>query len=59
MVVADCGLEEVTDHFMPSRRYIGDGRWTWRMRREDPKMTGRGDYILGTIRNFFSNAGVR
>ena len=31
-VVAFCGLDEMTEDFMPRRRYRGDGRWTWRMR---------------------------
>ena len=30
-VVVDCGLEDMTDHFMPRWRYRGDGHWTWRM----------------------------
>ena len=49
-VVTDCGLEDMTDHFMPRRRYKGYGCWTWRMRREGQQVTGRGDYVLGTIR---------
>ena len=58
-VVADCGLEDMTDHFIPSRRYRGDGRWTWRMRREGRQVTGRGEYVLSTSRHTFFNAGVR
>ena len=37
-VVAECGLEDMTAHFMLRRKYIGDGRWTWWMRREDQKV---------------------
>ena len=44
-VVADCGLEYIIDHFMPRMRYRGDGRWTWRMRREDRQVTGKGEYV--------------
>ena len=40
-VVADCGLEYITDHFIPRRSYRGDRRWTWRMRRDDQQVTGR------------------
>ena len=37
-VVAECGPEDMTAHFMLRRKYIGDGRWTWWMRREDQKV---------------------
>ena len=58
-VVTECGLEYMTSHFMPRKRYIGDGRWTWQMRREDRQVTEQGDYVLGTSRHTFFNAGVR
>ena len=57
-VVAACGLEDMTAHFMPRRRYIGGGRWTWRMRREDRKVKGWGEYILYTSRHKFFNVGI-
>ena len=28
MVVVACGLEDITAHFMPMSRYLGDGRLT-------------------------------
>ena len=59
MVVASCGMQDITEHFIPRMRYRGDGRWTWRMRREDQKLTGRGDYILCTNRHNFFKAGIR
>ena len=57
-VVAACGLEDMTDHFIPRRRYRGSGCWTWRMQREGRKVKGRGEYVLGTIRCTFFDAGV-
>ena len=33
MVVADCILEEMIDHFMPRQKYIRDRRCTWRIHR--------------------------
>ena len=33
MVVADCILEEMTDHFMPRQKYIRDRRFTWQIHR--------------------------
>ena len=44
---------------MPKWWYRGGGRWTWRMQREGRKVTGRGDYVLGTSRYTFFNTGVR
>ena len=57
-VMAACGLEDTIAHFMPRRRYIGGGRWTWRMRREDRKVKGWGEYILYTSRHKFFNVGI-
>ena len=58
MVVAVFGLEDMISHFTLRRRYRVDGRWTWQMRREYQLVTGRGDYIHGTSRYNFFNAGV-
>ena len=58
-VVADYGLEDMTAHFMPRRRYIWDRLWKWQMRREERQVKGRGYYVLGTSRHTFFNAGVR
>ena len=41
-VMAACGLEDKIAHFMPRRRYRGNSRWKWRMRREERQVTGRG-----------------
>ena len=41
-VVAASGLVDMIAHFMPGRKYRGDVRCTWRMRREDRKVTGLG-----------------
>ena len=30
--LANIGLVDMTDHFMPRRRYRGAGSWTWKMR---------------------------
>ena len=57
--MVDCGLEYIIAHFIPTRSYRGETRRTWKIRREDQQVTGRGDYILGTIRNTFFNVGVR
>ena len=46
MVLADCGLVNMTDHSLPRRRYMGDGRWMWRIWQEGRHMMGRGDYVL-------------
>ena len=59
MVVAVFGLEDMISHFTLRRRYRVDGRWTWQMRREDRQVTEQGDYVLGTSRHTFFNAGVR
>ena len=59
MLVEECGMEDMTPHFMPRRSYREDGRWICRMRREDRHVTGRGDYILGMIRHTYFNVGVR
>ena len=45
-VLAACGLEYMTAHFMPRRRYIGDGLWKWRTIKEDRQVTGWEYYIL-------------
>ena len=58
-VVADCGLEDTTAHFMPRRRYRGEGRWKYWNRREDRQVMGQGYYLLCTSRHTFFNAGVR
>ena len=58
-VVAACGLVDMKLHFMLRRRYRGDGRCTWMMRREDRQVTGRGGYILCTNRHNFFNARIR
>ena len=53
------GLVDVTSHFVLRRRYIGAGSWMWQLQREVRQMTGRGDYILSSVRDNFFNAGVR
>ena len=58
-MVSDCGMEEMTYHFMPRRSYRGYGHWTWQMRREYQHVTGRGDYVLETSVNNFFNTVVR
>ena len=32
--LADCGMVNMASHFLPQRRYRGDGRWAWIMWRE-------------------------
>ena len=56
--LANIGLFDMTDHFMPRRRYRGAGSWTWKMRREGRQVTRRGDYILRLDRDNLVNAGV-
>ena len=57
-VVAACGLEYMTTYLIPKIRYRGDGRWIFRMIREDWQMIGRRDYIRFTNRQHFFNVGV-
>ena len=57
--LANIGLVNLTAHFIPRRRYIGAGRWTWQIRREFIQVTGGGDYILSTYRQSFSDTGLR
>ena len=33
-VVMDFGLVNMTDNFVPRKRYIGDVLWKWRIRRD-------------------------
>ena len=58
-VAAEFGLGDMTDHFIPRRRYRGDGHWKWRMQRKGRQVTGRGDYLLITSRHTFFNSGFR
>ena len=58
-MVTSCGLEDMTAHFIPRRRYRGDGHWTWQIRRDDRQVTRQGNYILCINRHNFSNAGIR
>ena len=58
-VVAACSLEDMTNHLVPRGRYRVSRRWTWRMQREGQKITGPGDYVLGTSIYTFSDAGFR
>ena len=57
-LVADCGLEDMTDYFMPRRRIIWDSFWTWQIRRKDLQVTGRWGYALGMKRHTFYTVGV-
>ena len=57
-VVAASGMVDTTENFMSRRKYRGNVRWKWRMRREDWQVTGRGEYILGTNRHHFFNTGI-
>ena len=40
--LADCGLVDITYHFLPRRRYRGDRYWTCRIQREGRKVKGGG-----------------
>ena len=57
--MVDCGLEYIIAHFIPTRSYRGETRRTWKIRREDQQVTGRGDYFLGTSRHTFLTQGFR
>ena len=54
--LADQGLVNMTEHFLPRRRYWVAGRWKWSMQREGRQVKGRGDYIFSTYRCRFTNA---
>ena len=51
-------MEDMTDNFMLRRRHKGDGRWTWRMRREDRQVPGPEDYVLAQADTYFSTQGL-
>ena len=53
------GLEDMSDHYLPSRRsWCRDGR-TWRMVLAGREMRYRTDYILGTDCCLFWNVSVQ
>ena len=56
-MVTDCKLEDMTDQFITRRRYRGDGCWTCQTRKEEGKMTGQGDFVLGMSRHPLSKEG--
>ena len=49
--LADQGLVNTTDHFLPWQLYRGVGEWMWSMQRYGRQVTGRGDYLLSTDRS--------
>ena len=57
--LADRDLVNMTDYFLPRRRYRGESRWTWSMQREGRRATGKGDYILSIDMPIFTNVGLR
>ena len=57
MALADQGLVNITDHFLPRRKYRGAGGCPWIMQRDRRRVTGRGNYILSTNRSSFSMRG--
>ena len=57
--LVDRGLVNMTDHFLPRRKYQGAGSWAWSLQREEQRLTGRGDYILSIYRIIFIRAGLR
>ena len=34
MALADCGMIDMTDHFLTRLKYSIDGRWTWVMNQD-------------------------
>ena len=58
-VLAGHGLTDQARHLSPRRKYRTEGNWTWRMWREGRPISGRGYYILGTTRHYFSMVGLR
>ena len=53
------GLGYVTSNFTPRQRYKGQGQCMWNMHREGHHVTGKVDYVIGTGRGYFANAGMR
>ena len=56
--IAKYGLVYQSLRFIPRRRYIGKGGWSWRICRDGRPITGRGDCILGMDRRYFYNVGI-
>ena len=57
--LADIGLVNMKSHFMPRRRYRGEGRWMWQMRKEVRQVMERGDSMFSMDRHRLSNTRVR
>ena len=59
MALADQGLVNITDHFLPRRQYQGAVRCTCSMQRDGIHIMGRGYYILSTDKRSFFNVGLQ
>ena len=57
--LSDYELEDVTRQFTSSQGYRVWGLWTQKMHREGRKVTGRGEYVLGTAHREFKNMGLQ
>ena len=57
--LTEARLEDMTAHFLPSKKRWGRERRTWSMVREGKVIRSRTDYLLGTSRSLFSNVAVQ
>ena len=57
--MTEAGVEDMTAHYLLSKRRWGREKRTWSMVREGKVVRSRTDYLLGTDRSLFRNVSVR